>query len=102
MHGSPNASWWERRDMSAVLDKEAWRYSARAWDALHAQGFVAATPSMDLPDELQARRAALFPNGASPVVFVNGLVAERTSTEFHLRDGERLHLFFANVAGIGP
>jgi Fe-S cluster assembly protein SufD len=98
MHGSPNASWPERHDVSVVLDKEAWRYSERAWQALQAQPFIAAPPaqlpsalveSFDWPETRDRR-----------IVFVNGNAD--FSDDLRLRDGERLHLVFANVAGAQP
>jgi Fe-S cluster assembly protein SufD len=82
--------------VNAVLDKEAWRYSERAWKALHAQPFAQPGPTMELPDELAARLAALTLSGIVPRVFVNG---HDTLAEFRLRDGERLHLVFVNVPG---
>ena len=80
--------------MNAVLDKEAWRYSERAWNALHAQAFAQACPAVALPDELASRLAVLALSGISPRVFVNGY---DVPTEFRLRDGERLHLIFVNA-----
>jgi len=85
--------------MSAVpRDVEAWRYSARAWQALQAQGFVESDRHADLPEALAGQLAKLALQGASLVVFVNGEpVSERAVAEFHLHDGERLHLVFVNV-----
>lgn len=84
--------------MSAVLDKESWRYSERAWNALHAQQFVTAPPaqlpntlveSFDWPETRDRR-----------IVFVNG--EADLPRDLSLRDGERLHLVFANVPGGQP
>ena len=85
--------------MSAVpRDVEAWRYSARAWQALQAQGFVEANSPVELP-------ASLLEHFDWPetrdhrLVFVNGEPAEarHAGAEFRLHDGERLHLVFVNV-----
>ena len=83
-----------RPSVNAVLDKEAWRYSERAWQALHAQEFIAARPAQ-LPDVLMQRFDWLQPCSRR-VVFVNGAA---DAGEFLLRDGERLHLIFANAPG---
>ena len=81
--------------MSAVRDKEAWRYSERAWQALHSHEFLPARP-VELPTSLA--QAFDWPETrADRIVFVNG---ESTSdVEIRLRDGERLHLVFASIPG---
>jgi Fe-S cluster assembly protein SufD len=81
--------------MSAVpLDAEAWRYSARAWQALHVQEFVAASPVAELPPSLAA--AFDWPQTrTNRIVFVNG--EAQADAEIRLRDGERLHLVFVNM-----
>ena len=81
--------------MDAVLDKEAWRYSERAWQALHAQKFIAA-PLAELPKALVESFDWAETRGRR-IVFVNG-AAELG--ELRLRDGERCHLVFANVPGV--
>ena len=86
--------------MDALLDKEAWRYSERAWQALHAQQFAAAGRHADLPEELGSQLAAMALHGASLSVFVNGEpLSEPDTAEIRLRDGERRHLVFVNVPG---
>ena len=94
--GLPSASWRVLRDVNAAVDKEAWRYSERAWNALHAQEFAVANPSVQVPESLLPRFD--WPGTrARRIIFVNGLAT--TATELHLRSGERLHLVFANVPG---
>lgn len=82
--------------MNAVLDKEAWRYSERAWNALYAQSFAQASPARELPDELVPRLTALVLSGVSSRVFING---HDLPSELRLRDGERLHLVFVHAPG---
>jgi Fe-S cluster assembly protein SufD len=85
--------------VNAVLDKESWRYSERAWNALHAQEFVDAGLLAELPAALIERFD--WPDTlADRIVFING-VADCAS-DLCLRDGQRLHLVFANVAGAQP
>ena len=81
--------------MNAVLDKEAWRYSERAWQALHVQEFVAAVPA-----EMPASLADDFDwpeTRGNRAVFING--QSMSDAELRLREGERLHLVFVNVPG---
>jgi len=82
--------------VSVVLDKEAWRYSARAWNALHAQPFAAADPHTALPAAL-VKHFDWPQTRGERVVFVNG-EADFTC-DLRLRDGQRLHLVFASVPG---
>ena len=96
MRGLPNASWPEQHEVSAVPDKEAWRYSARAWQALHAQPFAAAHADAQLPASL-IEQFDWPQTRACRVVFVNG--AADAASELRLRDGERLHLVFVNAPG---
>jgi len=98
MRGLPSASWLALPEMDAVLDKEAWRYSERAWQALHAQKFIAA-PASELPSALVERFD--WPETRDRrIVCVNGDPA--LSADLRLRDGERLHLIFANVSAAQP
>ena len=77
-----------------AIDAEAWRYSARAWQALHAQEFVAACPVAELPPSLMA--AFDWPQTrTNRIVFVNGEV--QADADIRLCDGERLHLVFVNM-----
>jgi Fe-S cluster assembly protein SufD len=96
MRGSPNASLRELHDVSVVLDKEAWRYSERAWNALHAQPFVAADPHTAVPAALLEQSDWAQTRGER-IVFVNGDAA--STSDLRLRDGQRVHLVFANVPG---
>ena len=99
MRGLPSASWPALPEMDAVLDKEAWRYSERAWNALHAQEFAAAhTPAL-LPDSLVGQ-FDWTETRARRVVFVNGEAT--AAAKLHLSDGERLHLVFISVPDAQP
>jgi Fe-S cluster assembly protein SufD len=89
--------------VSAVPDKEAWRYSERAWQALHSQEFVAADTHAELPKALAAQLGKFAWRGASRVVFVNGEpLSPGFPAEYRLRDGERLHFVFVSVPGVHP
>lgn len=98
--------------MNAVLDQEAWRYSARAWRALHSQEFLAATET-----ELPASAADAFDwpeTRDCRVVFVNGELSFKHShfdaaavfrangDLFELADGKCYHFVFINVPGERP
>ena len=107
MRGLPSASWLALPEMEVVLDKEAWRYSERAWNALHAQEFTAANTSALLPvslveqfdwPETRARRIVLVnghPHSEDDLV----AVAKFRLTDGRLADGECLHLVFVNAPG---
>jgi len=105
MHGWPSASWpnvlqRSGRNVNAVLDKESWRYSERAWRALHAQEFSVANPAAALPDSLVARFD--WPETrARRIVFINGApaTAHVAPAGIRLGDGEHLHLVFINMPG---
>ena len=86
--------------MNAALDKEAWRYSERAWNALHAQEFVAADAIAELLESL-LERFDWPETRAHRIVFVNGETAAAVPG-IRLRNGERLHLVFASVPGAQP
>jgi Fe-S cluster assembly protein SufD len=85
--------------VNAVLDKESWRYSERAWNALQAQEFADAGRSVELPVALIERFD--WPQTRSDrIVVVNG--EANCPDDLQLRDGQRLHLVFANVPGAQP
>jgi len=108
MRGLPSASWLALPEVDAVLDKEAWRYSERAWKALHAQEFVAAKSAAELP-------AALLEKFDWPetrerrIVFLNGKIYSGESildmlelTLDHPGKGSPLHLVYISVPGTQP